>query len=248
MDLQLLTNVRVFRKKFEVPNWQDDDHLFALVGKGAFSVESSEDASTVRQGEGFLFRGGEAYHREILEPATLYLFRFRSPEPPFPTDHVRFADGERVAATVRLLDRLESSLSGDELAARAHLLQDLVLQHRLENRLSLSDGNNWDPRIRKAAGILTAGYNRKIDLQAVAVQCGLSYAQFFRLFQRDTGTAPARYLAGLRLQKARSLLAESSLPVGKIAFACGFENEYYFSNFFKKHTGLSPTAFRQEMA
>lgn len=58
---------------------------------------------------------------------------------------------------------------------------------------------------------------------------------------------PSQYAAWAKLRKARTLLAESDLSVKKIAFACGFENEYYFSNFFKKHTGLSPTAYRRTL-
>ena len=44
--------------------------------------------------------------------------------------------------------------------------------------------------------------------------------------------------------EAKKMLTDTDLMVKEIAYACGFENEYYFSNFFKKHSALSPTAFR----
>ena len=56
--------------------------------------------------------------------------------------------------------------------------------------------------------------------------------------------SPSDYVITLRIQKAQSMLAQTDLRIKDIALACGFENEYYFSNFFKKHTALSPTAFR----
>jgi AraC-like DNA-binding protein len=46
------------------------------------------------------------------------------------------------------------------------------------------------------------------------------------------------------MQKAKELLTGSSLQIKEIANACGFENEYYFSNFFKKHIKMSPSDFR----
>jgi iron complex transport system substrate-binding protein len=56
---------------------------------------------------------------------------------------------------------------------------------------------------------------------------------------------PSEYLAAIRMKKAESLLSDTALPVREVAAACGFENEYYFSNFFKRHKGHSPSAFRK---
>lgn len=85
-----------------------------------------------------------------------------------------------------------------------------------------------------------------VDLAAVAQKTGLSYVQFLRRFKAFTGMTPMDYVTSLRLQRAKELLTGSTLPVKEIANVCGFENEYYFSNFFKKHTGRSPKAFRTE--
>ena len=47
------------------------------------------------------------------------------------------------------------------------------------------------------------------------------------------------------LPMAKTLLSDTDIYIRDIAFRCGFENEYYFSNFFKKHTSYSPSAFRK---
>ena len=46
---------------------------------------------------------------------------------------------------------------------------------------------------------------------------------------------PSEYMANLRMEKAKKLLVDSELLIREIAVTCGFENEYYFSNFFKKN-------------
>jgi len=47
-----------------------------------------------------------------------------------------------------------------------------------------------------------------------------------------------------RLAKAKKLLSTTSMPVGEVALSCGIEDVSYFSTLFRKHTGLTPSAFR----
>jgi AraC-like DNA-binding protein len=52
------------------------------------------------------------------------------------------------------------------------------------------------------------------------------------------------YRDSIRLLYAKDFLAEESTSVSEAAYKCGFEDVNYFSRFFKKHTGSSPTAYR----
>lgn len=70
---------------------------------------------------------------------------------------------------------------------------------------------------------------------------------FFRLFKESTGQIPSNHILMLRIQKAKQLLAESDMPIREISTVCGFDNEFYFSNVFKKQTALAPSVFRKKM-
>ena len=50
-----------------------------------------------------------------------------------------------------------------------------------------------------------------------------------------------------RLNRAKRLLAESSAPVIDIASAVGILDQAYFARFFRKHTGMTPSAYRKTM-
>ena len=90
-----------------------------------------------------------------------------------------------------------------------------------------------------------SGETPNFDIVAqIAKESGLSYVQFLRRFKNFCGLTPSEYINELRVQKAKKLLTDTNMLVKDIAYSCGFENEYYFSNFFKKHTAMSPTAFR----
>jgi len=69
---------------------------------------------------------------------------------------------------------------------------------------------------------------------------------FARLFLHNTGYPPHRYILRRRLEKACVLLHHSTRTIDTIARECGFCDRYYFSKAFKKETGRSPAAYRNE--
>lgn len=54
---------------------------------------------------------------------------------------------------------------------------------------------------------------------------------------------PVKYLTQLRIEYAKELLITGRYSIGEIAEMCGFENVYYFSTVFKKHTGIPPSKY-----
>lgn len=65
-----------------------------------------------------------------------------------------------------------------------------------------------------------------------------------RLILAHTGTTLHQYLLSYRINKAIELLQNTDIPISEIAFLSGFNNISYFSQYFKKSTGYSPSAFR----
>lgn len=72
---------------------------------------------------------------------------------------------------------------------------------------------------------------------------GLSYSYFKKLFIGRYGCPPVKYITRLKVDRACELLRTKSFSVSEIAELCGFDNVYYFSNVFKKYTGVSPTGY-----
>jgi two-component system response regulator YesN len=57
--------------------------------------------------------------------------------------------------------------------------------------------------------------------------------------------SPTHYQQMIRLSRAKELLCETTLRIGKIAERVGFECPYYFSRIFKAKTGMTPGEYRQ---
>ena len=87
----------------------------------------------------------------------------------------------------------------------------------------------------------------EFNLTAAVRELGYHPDYFRRYFKECTGLAPLAYLNRMRLERARELLwLESSLSVSEIARLCGYRDPLYFSTAFRRHTGLSPIAYRRQ--
>ena len=64
------------------------------------------------------------------------------------------------------------------------------------------------------------------------------------LIKRATGMPVHRYILHVRLMNAANLLENTNLSIGQIAGQCGFCDTAYFSGYFKKHFGISPSQYR----
>ncbi len=68
-----------------------------------------------------------------------------------------------------------------------------------------------------------------------------------KLFKKETGTALNDYISQVRIEKAKILLADGSIPLTDVAMQTGFDYYSYFSTIFKKATGISPSDFRRQL-
>lgn len=87
--------------------------------------------------------------------------------------------------------------------------------------------------------------NRKITLQDLAAVVNVHPNYLVRLFKLQFGFTPINYLNLQRIHRAKELLNIDKLSISYIARETGFDTPYYFTQVFKKHTGLTPTEYRK---
>jgi len=84
------------------------------------------------------------------------------------------------------------------------------------------------------------------SVETLAARAFLSPRHFGELFARKTGQSPAMYLRSVRLERAKTLLLTTSLPVAEVARECGWNGASQFSGCFAQKFGFSPLAFRRQ--
>ncbi|OQP58296.1 hypothetical protein A3860_08235 [Niastella vici] len=99
-------------------------------------------------------------------------------------------------------------------------------------------------RLSRAMDVLRSGFCGEISLDQLAAEACLSKYHFLRLFRTAYGLSPYQYMQQLRIEKARTLLADSGKPVADIAMLLGFDNSQSFSRLFFQKMGLYPTQYR----
>lgn len=112
-----------------------------------------------------------------------------------------------------------------------------------------STGQSVKGRVRSYKQILDyiqANYAQELDNRTLADQFGYHPNYMSRLVLERTGCSLHKYLLKIRIQNALYLLQNSDLPVSEISQQVGFKNVSYFSQYFKKCTGYSPSAFRAD--
>ena len=100
-------------------------------------------------------------------------------------------------------------------------------------------------RLRRVRVHLTAHSEEPIDLEAMARTACFSKFHFLRLFRQAYGETPGRYLAQLRLDRARTLLETTERSVTDICLDVGYESPASFSHAFRSFTGDSPQRYRR---
>jgi transcriptional regulator GlxA family with amidase domain len=98
--------------------------------------------------------------------------------------------------------------------------------------------------LRKLQEWIADNLDADLSVPALAARAHMSERNFARVFQREAGTTPARYVEGLRLERARIALSESSQPVAAVARRCGFGTETTMRRVFERRLRIRPSDYR----
>jgi AraC family transcriptional regulator len=147
---------------------------------------------------------------------------------------------------------LLAELDSDGLSGRlyaeslANLLAVHLLRHYTASGASAQrfTGGLAGRKLRAVMDFIGDNYERDLTLSELAGVAGMSTFHFAREFKRTTGTTPHQYLIKFRVERAKSLLAESRLPLVEVGFRSGFSHQSHFSRLFRRLTGTTPLSYR----
>lgn len=141
-------------------------------------------------------------------------------------EQTRLVQADKYSATIRLL-----TFFADQLSA-------------LSNQL-LTERRNAEPLlVARARRYIEQRKAEEISLADVATAAGARMFHFCKVFHRATGLTFTDYVARVRAEDARALLANPNQRVSEIAYQVGFQSLTQFNRTFKRVFGQTPTAFR----
>ncbi len=161
----------------------------------------------------------------------------------FTVDRDRVTCTGGIAPTSLMLAMVEARL-GAALAAEV-AAQFLVERVRAGSERQRSAGVAAPEKLEAALRMMRDPDAWPLQAAAIARSVGLSARQLERLFRRHLGQTPAAYASGIRLDRARTLLRETAMPVTAIGAACGYATPSRFSAAYRGRFGLPPNHERR---
>jgi len=158
---------------------------------------------------------------------------------------------ERVGLS--LLSEMETGGLGGELYAES--LANVLALHLLRNHSSLgsnsrrqvgSDGGFSKRALEQATDYMNENLPRKLALAEIAGVAHMSPHHFARSFKAATGLSPHQYVIHRRVERAKTLLSDTSLTVAEVARTVGFSNPSHLAHHVRRLLGVSPSALRRE--
>lgn len=142
-----------------------------------------------------------------------------------------------------LARRIEETMSMEELSrlmsTMAHKYCLLVKNHNMKG---------FSPPVKSVMLRTDAEIAGDLSLHAHAEKIGINASYLSSLFKRETGVTLTDYVGQRRVDYAIFLLNSTNMQVQTIAQHCGMPDVNYFTRTFKKHTGKTPTQYRQSIA
>ena len=212
-------------------------HLIAS-GKGTF--EKAGVKTTLSVGDAFIIRPGEVtvYSADKNDPWEYYWISFSGiwAETVMRKTTTESCVKAKKGGLMSLIDVTKNSITNDVelLSVLFSVLNSIKSDEKMED----SDVINL------AVNYIEKNYFRNFNASTLADNLKVSRSYFTTTFTNKTGETPYNYLLKVRIKKAQDYLKNSNLSVTEIAYSVGFSSIERFSEMFKKHTGQSPSKYR----
>jgi AraC-like DNA-binding protein len=245
---------------------QADRHeRFEKPGAHLFWVQSGAGELEYKSSRGELKRGKSVWLVDMSKPRnylpapgkhlTITGFRFGGPGLEFWHEEIRDEDNaEFVLDDSRFVTRTQAELlrlvrrrpTGWEWQVHMRITELLGALLMTRKLLDSPHAELPEPVIR-VLNAIAANPLRDWKAKELAVVGKVSYSGLRAAFQKSGQGTIHEHIQRARLDQARLLLADKRLSIKDVSGQLSFSSEFYFSHFFRHHTGMTPTEFRQHL-
>jgi AraC-type DNA-binding domain-containing proteins len=129
---------------------------------------------------------------------------------------------------------------------------EAIAAHIVHRYSTLGDGGTeigkglTDRQLRRTREFIEARIGERLTLADIAAEFGFSADHFGRLFKQSAGLTLYQFIIRCRVDRARTLLAETRMPIIEIAQECGFADQVHLTRAMRRIAGTTPAAFRRK--
>ncbi len=123
-----------------------------------------------------------------------------------------------------------------------------ALVHLASVRNETNAGDCTQNYVLKAERYIRERFTTIKNLAEVAEAMGISYDHLRHVFKTQRKKSLVSFLNEVRMERAKTLLIHSTLPLKQVATMCGFKDEYYFSAVFHRSAQMPPGRYRSTLS
>ncbi len=155
------------------------------------------------------------------------------------------------AGGIAALDMMHAVIAAEQ----GRVLADKVSEWFVQTEIRLGTGaqrrslqeryETANAHLLAALELIESHVERPLGRQALAAAAGISVRQLERLFASHLHTTLDKHYCDVRLERARTLLRQTAMPVAEVGLASGFQSASHFSRLFKQRYGHAPAQERR---
>jgi AraC family transcriptional regulator len=167
-----------------------------------------------------------------------------------------FSDGLLEQLVLALLDTARREAAGPTDGIYADHLVRMITMHLLRYHSTRAVSapraeavaNATTARLTHVRDLIESALGEDLALERLAAEAGIAPHAFASAFTKAFGTPPYRYVIERRVERAKSMLRHTDLPVARIAYETGFASQSHLATTFKRSVGQTPGAYRRSMS
>jgi AraC-like DNA-binding protein len=108
-----------------------------------------------------------------------------------------------------------------------------------------SNSKEYD-KLKKSINYIERNLTQNLSVDKLAKMCNLCETQYRKIFKKEFGVSPVKYINKLRINNAVSMLSGGYYSMSEISELCGFSDQKYFNKIFRSETGKTPSQYKKE--
>ncbi|MCB0034122.1 MAG: helix-turn-helix transcriptional regulator [Anaerolineales bacterium] len=252
--LQAIGQSRQVYAREELPPHYEVNFEIHLIQDGSVHWWVEDEVYHLQPDSVYITKPGEMHGgvKNMIQPSTLTWLQV---DPQHLTDEVlknelynlnkRFWLGasELVGYVTAMLDECRNPRPDSGRLVHAYLqlfLAQLLRQHRTRSEQKI-----YPPQFDDLLTYIETHLAEAITIDDLCHYSHLSRSRIFQLFDEYVGQSPVSHIMSLRIKRAQALLHQTDQSITDIAYELGFSSSQHFATAFKRHTGISPSAYRK---
>ena len=231
---------RFFEKKEHHITRFCKENVLLLVFEGVLRFSENEEEIEVHAGEYYIQKKNVYQAGRLASDAPKYLYVHFDADWTSGSDALPYKGNFDFSRLSGLMERMDTAAHQNRFySEKQYLLLKLLL--------TLKE----PPAVNRTARLLSEYIEKNlVTISSLSDLCNAfhySKNYIIRIFNKEFGVSPIRYINNAKIQRAMYLLETTSKSIGEIAAECGYADYPYFYKRFVQSTGMSPLEWRKQM-